>query len=169
MGRAPMPRCLATVFADMGEAVGDAEGAAAKRRAEISTGTRSRVWSVPRQVGSQPWSAVRITMSPGFRPAVEIGQACIEGFERGGIAGHVAAMAVEHVEVDEIGEDERPVFGLFRWLPDWRRRGPCCRCLGEPGHTLMGEDVPILPIACTVRPASCSRSKNRSARAAAPE
>lgn len=99
-------------FADMGEAVGDAEGAAAKRRAEhqdrhaLARVVGAAPGRIAAMVGGQDHHVAR------FQPAVEIGQACVEGFERGGIAGHVAAMAVKHVEIHEIGEDERPVFGL---------------------------------------------------------
>ncbi len=43
----------------------------------------------------------------------DLGQAAVEEFERRGIAGHVAAMAVFAVEIDEIGHDERALAGHF--------------------------------------------------------
>ena len=35
---------------------------------------------------------------------IKLGQAAIERFERGGVAGDVAAMAVERIEVNKVGE-----------------------------------------------------------------
>ena len=73
------------------------------------TGMCSRVWSVPRQVGSQPWSARDEQQVVAPQDCEELGQSAVEVLERGGVAVHVAAMPVEHVEVDEIGEYDRAV------------------------------------------------------------
>ena len=90
------PEMCGDGFADIGEAAPAArlrrrDG----RRAMPRTGTRSRVWSVPRHVGSQPWSAVSSRRSPGCEPAERLGQAAVEGLERRGIAGDVAPVAVD--------------------------------------------------------------------------
>ena len=75
-------------------------------------GTCSRVWSVPRQVGSLPWSAVMSTRSPSFSTASSSGKPRVERLQRRRIAGHVAAVAVERVEIDVVGEDQVAVAGL---------------------------------------------------------
>ena len=105
------------------------------------TGTRSRVWSVPRQVGSLPWSAVRIRRSPGRRRASSSGSAGVEGLERAGVARDVAGVAPERVEVDVVGEDEVAVAGRV----DGGERGVEERhvvlALGERRDAAVGEDV----------------------------
>jgi hypothetical protein len=55
-----------------------------------STGTRSRVCSVPRQVGSLPWSAVKIARSPGASRARRTGAGPHRTIPAPGIARHVA-------------------------------------------------------------------------------
>ena len=72
-------------------------------------GTCSRVWSVPRQVGSLPWSAVTMARSPGRSGGPDLRDAAVEGLERGRVAGHVAAVAELRVEVDEVDEHQAAV------------------------------------------------------------
>ena len=128
-------------LADVGEADRGRWRAAARPGPAARTGTRSRVWSVPRQVGSLPWSAVRIRRSPGRRRAEDLGQAGVEGLERAGVAGDVAGVAVERVEVDVVGEDEVAV----RRRVEGGERGVDERhvvlALGERRDAAVGEDV----------------------------
>ena len=106
-----------------------------------SIGTSSRVWSVPlpgrvaAMVGGDQRKIARAQRGAQF------GQARIERFQRGRIARHVAAVAVERVEVDEVGEDERAVRGV----PCFRERRVEHRhvVLRQDGarDAAMGEDV----------------------------
>ncbi len=101
----------------------------------------SRVWSVPLKVGSLPWSAVRTTRSPGFSSAISSGRRRSNCFQAGGIAGDVAAVAVELVEVDEVGEDEVAVLGLAH---RFQRGGELRLVVGrlqDLGDAAAGEDV----------------------------
>ena len=129
-------------LAHVGEAAAPTEIARPRRCGpNHSIGTSSRVWSVPAQVGSQPWSAVISARSPRAQPRLEFRQTGIEGLERGRVAGHVAAMAVERVEVDEIGEDQRCRRAPPRLLRARRRTPPCCPWRRRRGDAAMGEDV----------------------------
>ena len=56
----------------------------------------------------------------GPQHGLELRQTGVEGLERRGIAGNIAPMAMEHVEIDEVGEDEVAVARLeeLRKPPD---------------------------------------------------
>ena len=149
------------------------EGAAADRSGTESgpkarIGTCSRVWSVPRQVGSLPWSAVRMTRSPGFSRACSSGRRAVEGFERRRIAGDVAPVAEQRVEIDEIGEDEVAVAGIVR-----RRRASCRRAPSLSGALSTSQMPrwakmsPILPMPTIAPPAPRRAGRGASAPAAA--
>ena len=74
-------------------------------------GIFSRVWSVPGQVGSLPWSAVRMRRSVGSESGGEFGEVSVEVLRARRVSGGVAAVAVEGVEVDEVGHDDGVVVG----------------------------------------------------------
>ena len=108
---------------------------------KASTGMFSRVWSVPLKVGSLPWSAVRMTRSPGLSIAISSRQAAVEILQAGGVAGDVAAVPVELVEVDEVGEDEIAVLRLGKRLQRAIELGLVVRRLQHSGDAAAGEDV----------------------------
>ncbi len=66
----------------------------------------SRVWSVPGQVGSLPWSLIEHEQVVGAEGGAELGEAGVEGGERGRVAVGVAAVTVERVEADQVREDQ---------------------------------------------------------------
>jgi hypothetical protein len=70
-GRPSQAATVSPMSAKVGRSPADP---AARPGAVISTGTRSRVWSVPRHVGSQPWSAVSTRRSPGRSAAIMAGK-----------------------------------------------------------------------------------------------
>ena len=135
-------------------------GRGARPGPKASTGTRSRVWSVPFQVGSLPWSAVMTRRSPGRSAARSSGRRASKASSARGVAGHVAAVAVKRVEVDEVGEDEVAVAGGV----DRRERGVderhVVRAFGESGDAAVGEDVADLADACVRPPAATTRSSS---------
>ena len=81
----------------------------APARRATRSGTYSREWSVLGVVGSLPWSAVTTSRSSGRSRGSSIGQARVEALEVRGVAGHVVAVPVQRVEVDEVGEDRARV------------------------------------------------------------
>ena len=76
------------------------------RAPAASSGTYSRVWSVPGTVGSQPWSAVKMARSPGAQRGLEFRQPGVELFERGAVAFDIVAMAVLLVEIHQVDENQ---------------------------------------------------------------
>ena len=64
----------------------------------------ARVVGAGRNVGSLPWSAVMNSDVAGPERRQERGHARVELFERARVTGDVAAVAVHHVEVDEVDE-----------------------------------------------------------------
>ena len=126
----------------------------------ISTGTRSRVWSVPTHVGivaviggDDQQIARAQPRQHGRKPASNHSRCR-------GIAGNVAAVAVEAVELDEVGEDQAPsrlVHEVER-CPISAASAPL-RTVVDAGMEKMS---PILPIGMHGRPpASCTQSSAR--------
>ena len=76
---------------------------------KASSGTRSRVWSVPGVVGSLPWSAVMNATSSGAQRRFQLGQPRVQLDERAREPGGVVAVAVDHVEVDQVDEQQAAV------------------------------------------------------------
>ena len=95
-----------------------------------SSGACSRVWSEPGVVGSQPWSAVRTSRSragvEALEPAADRG---VDHPQRLVEARDVAAVAVDLVGLDEVGEHEAAVelvhqrVDRARSPPRWSRPG----------------------------------------------
>ncbi len=77
----------------------------------------------------------------GPHAAMHVGQPPVEGFQRCRIAGHVAAMAVIHVEIDEIGEHQVARCRLFDCLQRFFHDGMVAGGLDDTGDALMGENV----------------------------
>src|SRR4051812_2652563 len=69
-------------------------------------GTRSRVWSVPGKVGSQPWSAVSASRSPLRSLLAMAGNA--RSISRSAAAYPIGfrAVSIEHVGIDQVDEEE---------------------------------------------------------------
>ncbi len=84
-----------------------------------SSGTCSRVWSVPGWSGSQPWSAVTSRRSSAPSRARQAAELVVDAPQRGVEARDVLAVAVELVGVDEVGEDQAGV----ETVDQGRRRG----------------------------------------------
>ena len=122
-------------------------------------GTCSRVWSLPRQVGSLPWSAVRTQKSSGAHRRLDLRQPRVERLEAGGEAGDVAAVAVFAVEVDQIDEDEAAVGGLAERRSARSTLPALSRPLISRPVKRWAKMSPILPIDTTSRPASTARCK----------
>ena len=75
-----------------------------------SSGTCSRVWSVPGVVGSQPWSAVMISRSrAGSSRSSQRPDLGVDRLQRAVVARDVVAVAVDLVGLDEVREDEAAV------------------------------------------------------------
>ena len=66
----------------------------------------SDLWSAIAGSGSQPWSAVIISRSVWFNVREERAQPGVEFFEGFCEAFHIFAMAVEHVEIHEVAENQ---------------------------------------------------------------
>ena len=128
-------------LANMREGVGNAERAAAQRRSE-----HQHRHPLARVVGAAPGRVAAVIGGQDddigrLQAAVEIRQARIERLERGCIAGDVAAMAVEHVEIDEIGEHQAAVRSLVNGREARVEERHVAIGLCQLGHALMREDV----------------------------
>ena len=77
-------------------------------------GTYSRVWSLPGAVGSQPWSAVKITWSPGRISDSSRGMNASSALESICVAANVPTVAVLRIEVVQVREDEAAVYALHQ-------------------------------------------------------
>ena len=82
-----------------------------------------------------------MTRSPGFSTRDQLRQAAVEFFQAVGIAGDVAAVAEELVEVDEVGEDEIAVLRLADRLQRAVELALVLRRLQHLRHAAAGEDV----------------------------
>ncbi len=77
----------------------------------------------------------------GLQLTVHLRQAPVEGFQCRGIARHVAAVAVEHVEIDEIAEDEIAVRRLVHGLKRRVHQRHVAVGLENARHAFVGKDV----------------------------
>ena len=71
----------------------------------------------------------------------ELGQPGVEGLERRGVAGDVAAVAVDRVEIDEVGEDEVAVAGHVDGVEGAVEQRHVAAALDLVGDAVAGEDV----------------------------
>ena len=107
-----------------------------------SSGTCSRVWSVPGVVGSQPWSAVSTSRSrSGSRRSSQVADRRVDLAQRAVEALDVLAVAVDLVGLDEVGEHEAAVELVHQRRG--RRRSPsalvaplCCVVDADAGEHL---------------------------------
>ena len=77
----------------------------------------------------------------GLQFRLEFGQPPIELFQRRGVARHVAAVAEQHVEIDEIGEQEIAVLQPLERGQRGVEQGVVAGRLDDFAHPLMGEDI----------------------------
>ncbi|MNL58699.1 hypothetical protein D3C87_1823590 [compost metagenome] len=93
-------------FADIGIGGPDPDRAGADTRTKghdrhaLAGMVRAAPGRIAAMVGGQYHQIARL------QPAVKIRQGQVKGFKRCGITRHVTPMTVDHVEIDEIGEDE---------------------------------------------------------------
>ena len=128
-------------------------------RTTASSGACSRVWSVPGVVGSQPWSAVSTSRSPGRRSSSQPATAASISRSARVEALDVLAVPVDLVGLDEVGEHEarRRARAAARSSPRSPRAfvGPGCECVdADAGEQLAAPCPPRGP----ATPASRSSS-----------
>jgi hypothetical protein len=99
------------------------------------------VWSVPGQVGSLPVIGGEEHQVIGTQRGEDRADGGIEPFQVPRIARHVAAVAVKAVELDEIGEGQAALLGVFHMI-------------GEMGHQV---GIGALDIGTHPLPAKMSR------------
>ena len=137
-----------------------------------SSGTCSRVWSVPGVVGSQPWSAVSTSRSRSrVQPRQPVPDRGVDLPQRAVEARDVLAVAVDLVGLDQVREHEarpRARRSARRWPrspPGWSRPGARGR------RRRRSKTEPILPTVWTGSPSACSSSQvgaRRAGRARSP-
>ncbi len=86
-------------------------------------------------IGRQDCDIARLHLAMNFR------QTLIERLQRGRIACNIAAVAVIHVEIDEVGEDEIAVQSLIHGFERRLHQGIVTIGLDHPRHALMRIDI----------------------------
>ena len=128
-------------FADVGECGAQPYIAAGMtgRDAQDRDAFAGMVGAAPRwvaaMIGGQKQEVTRLQTCKSF------GQTSIEGFKRCRIAGNVAAVAEQRIEIDEIGEDEIAVASFLHRAERRVKQSGVSACLANFGHAAMGEDV----------------------------
>ena len=97
---------------------------------------------------------------------LQFGQAPVERFERRGIARHVAAMAVEHVEIDEVREQDAAVGRAVELLQRFFEQRFVSVGAEALRDALLGEDVADLADADHFAAVALRRDRATSGRAA---
>src|SRR5947209_17155155 len=75
----------------------------------------------------------------------QLRQACVEGFERCGVSGHVAAMAVSRVEIHEIREQQAAVLKTMQLFERGVEQCMIAVAPRVPSGAAVREDVVDLP------------------------
>lgn len=128
-------------LADIGIGLTDADGTGSNARPVSHDGHALAcvIRATPRRIaaviGGQDDEIARLQFLVHFRqPRVERLECC-------GISRHVAAVTIDHVEIDEIGENQIAILGFVHGLQRRIHQRHVAVGLDDPGNALMGEDI----------------------------